>query len=218
MGGLDFWRSRQLVFRRRSDMRIYLFKMSKMACLLARSLSFSSSFLVFVLILVPFDATAESIETPALKMELPAGFKEGGLEIGKPREPNTRAFTKLDPKTAVNTVLELSAYDFGARMPNVPKEQLGEMADRYAAQFLEATKQRRQAFSAAPPVRVLLDGNPASKISWTGSVGGRSGSGMLYCTVVGTRVIRLQVQHLQVSPSEAFRQAEESIKAVRLKR
>lgn len=167
-----------------------------------------------------FDAAAESIETSALKLELPTGFKERGLEIGRFREPNpnARAFTKLDSKTAINTVLELSVYDFGARMPNVPEEQLGEMADRYAAQFLEATKQRRQTFSATPPVRVLLDGNPASKISWTGSVGGRLGSGVLYCTVVGTRVIRFQVQHLQVSPSESLRQAEEAIRAVKFKR
>lgn len=196
--------------------KLFFVGMPKMRCALARFVFIVFSF--STLVPVSSGAMAEIIETPALKMEFPTGFKEGGLEIGKSREPNTRAFTKLDPKTAINTVLELSAYDFGARMPNVPKEQLGEMADRYAAQFLEATKQRRQKFFAAPSVRVLLDGNPASKISWTGSVGGRSGSGVLYCTVVGTRVIRLQVQHLQVSSSETFRQAEESIKTVRFKR
>jgi hypothetical protein len=199
------------------NLKNHLFaKMSKRGFSLVRSNFIISSFLVIVL--VGSEATAAVIETPALKMELPAGFSERGLEIGKTPEPNTRAFTKIDPETAINTVLELSTYDFGARMPSVPKEQLGEMADRYAAQFLGATKQRRQAFSAAPPVRVSLDGNPASKISWTGSVGGRIGGGVLYCTVVGTRVIRMQVQHLRDSPSEAFRQAEESIKAVKFKR
>jgi hypothetical protein len=152
-------------------------------------------------------------EDELLSLQIPAGF-QGPVRATPVQNTTIIAYTK--PKeNGVGTLLEISVYDFGSQLAGLPKEKLGDGADRYIGQFLQGVERRRTAFSASAPVRVSLDGIPAARVSWHGMGEGHSMVGTMYCVIVGTRVISFHTQTEQQPSMADFGAAMTSIEAVR---
>jgi len=108
-------------------------------------------------------------------------------------------------------------YEYASQLAGIPKDQRGQGADQYLPGFLKGIEQRGSLSSVSTPTQMTLDGVPAVRVSWQGVGHGRSMVGTLYCVVVGTRVISLQVEREQGTPRQDFDAAIKSIEAVRFK-
>ena len=114
-------------------------------------------------------------------------------------------------------MLQMTVYDFGAQMPAISKEHLGDGAESYLLQFLKGVERNTISFSGAAPIRISLGGLPSARVSWTGIVGGRAMQGIMYCTVNGSKVVSFHAQDFQDAPPADLKQAVNAIESVRFK-
>src|SRR4051812_18272392 len=108
-----------------------------------------------VLFASAYAALAKIHEDENIALAVPEGF------VGPvSRSPDSNAvivsYTKPHSTGGEATLLQISVYDFGAKMPPLPRERLGERADSYLEQFLQGLEKSRECFTAAAPFRVVL--------------------------------------------------------------
>lgn len=168
-----------------------------------------------VLVIASSPSWGTPFENDLLRLEVPTGFN--GPIYGRMDERATAvAFSKPHADAPTSTLLQVTIFNTGA-IEAAPKEQLGSLADKYLPQFLGGIERRRTNYSATGPSRVTLGGIPASRARWSGSAEGRQLHGVMYCVIVGTKVLSLHVQDVDTAPASNFKEAEAAVKAVRFK-
>lgn len=124
-----------------------------------------------------------------------------------------------------STLLQISIFDYGDELKDVPKEKLGEKAAEYVLEFLGSIEKSHAHFHASPPTHLALGGRPGARVEWTGSPTGdewkgtvaetQSMSGVLYCVIVGTKIVWFRTQWFSSSPAADRSNALRAIEAVR---
>lgn len=171
---------------------------------------------LFLILFPALQASAAGFDAEDFSLAVPADFQG---PITQPMGENGKviAFLKPHPASKTNTLLQITIYNFGTGAQPPKKEQLGPLAERYLGEFMEGVKRRRTDFTSTAPTRVTLGGLPASRTTWSGTAQGQQLHGIMYCVVVGTRVISLHTQDFDTSPAGDIGAAEAAIRAIRFK-
>lgn len=172
--------------------------------------------LAIPLLFLALQASATGFDTDYFSIVAPVDF-QGPVTQPMGDKGSVIAFVKPHPATQTNTLLQITVYDAGANAQLPKKEQLGPLSEKYLGQFMEGVKARRTNFTATAPTRVTLGGLPASRTTWSGSAQGQQLHGIMYCVIVGTRIISLHTQDFDTSPAGDISAAEAAIKAIRFK-
>jgi len=135
---------------------------------------------------------AGQFSAEGITLDVPNGF-EGPLSQSMERAV-TYGFTKPSSTPQFRTLLQLSAYDLGKSIPKLSKKEMLEGTDKYLLEFLKGVERRRTGFTQSKIVHISLCGVPASKISWSGSFEGLKANGVMYCAIVGSKVLSLHTQ------------------------
>lgn len=149
-----------------------------------------------------------------LTISIPAGF-EGPVSQSQGKVSVT-GFRKPRPGTDVATLLQISMYDFGPQLANIPKNELGNAAEKYLRELVAGVERRRTDFVLSPPARLQLAGIPVAKAKWTGKLNGLNTNGVMYCFLVGTRIISLHTQDTGSTPTNAMKEAMKAIESLRI--
>lgn len=144
-------------------------------------------------------AAATAQESP-FKINIPVGF-EGPVVASHKSGAKVQAYMKKIPGAGRTTLLQITTYDFGSQLDELPDEKRGEAAGHYLSQFLSSVQQKRDSFESTDAARVVLDGIPAARVEWHGSSAGFNMSGVMYCVIVGSIVISLHTQGFEDSPA-----------------
>lgn len=172
--------------------------------------------LVVLAAIVATDAAAQGYEfvLGPVALSVPAGFegpesqKRGGLTLAGFRKPN--------PGTDTAALLQISLYEFGVRLADLPARERGNAAEKYLRELIRGIERRRSAFVLSPPTRLKLAGIPAARAAWRGSLNGQDGNGVMYCLVVGTQVVSLHTQDAGSAPTQAMEDAMKAIEGLRV--
>lgn len=164
---------------------------------------------------VCISAYAATYESEVLSIDIPVGF-QGPIRQALGADAVVVGYTKPHSGDR-GTLLQISAYAFGSRLPKLTDEQLGTAADKYLLEFIAGVERRRSAFQASAPIRVMLGGIPAARLTWKGVAHGHPMFGTMYCVVVGTRVISFHTQDFEGAPIANTAEAIRAFEAVRFK-
>lgn len=160
------------------------------------------------------DASSSTYEDAGIRVSIPQGF-EGPVSRNE-QNATVAAFVKKYPDGVRGTLLQITTYDFGQALVGMPEDARQEGTDRYLAQFLGGVERIRQSFKIVSQGPVLLDGIKASRAVWEGDAKGRPMSGVMYCVIVGTRVVVFHTQDFLDAPPGNRKAALESIESVTL--
>jgi hypothetical protein len=141
---------------------------------------------------------AQNAQTALVKIAVPSGFE--GPTSASENGADVVGYVRRIPGSTHGTLLQISTYDFGAKLKGIPKKDLGDGAEHYLLQFLSGVERRRTNFHASSPTRQSLGGIPAARIEWTGIAQGQQMSGVMYCVIVGTKVVAFHTQGFASSP------------------
>ena len=83
--------------------------------------------------------------------------------------------------------------------------------DKYLLDFLKGVERRRTEFKQSGIVHIPLGGISASKISWHGRLKGLEMSGVMYCVIIGSKIISF---HTQDSGNEITPNMLEAIRSI----
>jgi hypothetical protein len=64
---------------------------------------------------------------------------------------------------------------------------------------------------------VADQGLEAARATWTGDAEGMQWRGVMYCVIVGTKIVSLHVQDLAASPPRSLREADAAVASIRFK-
>lgn len=162
--------------------------------------------------LVSLTASAATYQDNGIRLSIPDGF-EGPVSHTE-QAAAVVAFVKKYPGDARGTLLQVSIYDVGEALAGMPEDARQEATDTYLAQFLSGVEHARQSFRIVNQSHVTLDGIKASRAEWSGDAKGQAMSGVMYCVIVGTRVVAFHTQDFQSAPPANRQAALASIKAV----
>jgi hypothetical protein len=148
--------------------------------------------LAIALVIATFTAQIGYAQTGLVQLAVPSNFE--GPQRASESGAQVEAYVHRIPGTERSTLLQISTYDFGAKLKDVPKEELGNGAEHYLLQFLGGIERRRTEYHGSSPTRVLLGGIPAARAEWTGKAKNQLMSGVMYCVIVGTTVVAFHTQ------------------------
>lgn len=169
-------------------------------------------FLVALAGLVSFDASAADYQDHQIRLSIPDGF-EGPISRAE-QGATVVALVKNYPGDTRGTLLQITTYDVGQALAGMPEDARQDATDKYLAQFLGGVEHARQSFRIVSQSHVLLDGIKASRAEWSGEAKGQAMSGVMYCVIVGTRVVAFHTQDFQAAPPANRQAALASIRAV----
>ena len=175
-----------------------------------RSASFAAAALAALLLLQP--ARAAGAAFGPITLAVPEGFVAAPAQ----RQDNMSvwAWTKSAPGGKVKALLQVSVYDFGSRFAQLPREELGNGAEKYLRDFLGGVERRRTNYLLSPVKRVQISGAPAAVATWTGRAGPADLIGVMYCVIVRNRfVVSFHTQDLGSEPSTAMYEAISAIES-----
>ena len=158
---------------------------------------------------------AVAFESETFILDVPFGF-QGPITLSS-AEGSIIAFTKPHANAPTATLLQISILDVRSEVPVLPPQDLGLASERYLIQALGTIERLRSNFVSTKPTRVMLDGLPASRVTWVGETQNRRLHGVMYCVVVHGRVLQFHTQDLDTAPPNNFRDAESSIEHIRFK-
>lgn len=172
-------------------------------------------FALIVLLCVGAAVIAREFSLEPVTLSIPSGFEgpvrqehQGLVVIG---------FAKARADSRSNTLLQVNLIDLGSRLNGLKESERGRAADKYLLDFVGGIERRRSNFQRSQPSRLTLARLPAAKLQWTGQVNGTDTIGVMYCVVVGTKVVTFHAQDLGSQPTAAMIDAMKSIEGVRLK-
>jgi hypothetical protein len=158
---------------------------------------------------------AEPYEDESLRMDVPVGFQgpvassQGGTDVVAFRWPY--------PSGDASTLLQITKYELPSASVEMPEDDKGKAAEVYLRRFLDGVARRRTSFESSDTVRLDLGGLPGAKISWAGMVRDRWLSGVVYCVVVGKKVISFHTQDFEPAPIDLREAIMKSVETVVLK-
>ena len=135
-----------------------------------------------------------------VKMLVPKGFN--GAVSTTYQGGEVEAYVKKIEGSERGTLLQITAYDFGSKLEGLPTNKRSEAASYYLSQFLSGIEKKRTSFHAYPIIETTLDNLPATRVEWKGVSSGFNMNGVMYCVVVGTKVILFHMQGFDDSPLE----------------
>jgi hypothetical protein len=149
-----------------------------------------------------------------LLVTVPDGFE--AAQTQRLKNKLTRAWTRSVRDGSMKTLLQVDVIDIGkqgGKPPSAP--ELATYTEKYLRQFLGGVERRRDGFVSSPVAHIKLAGLPASRVSWNGSLGGRSAVGVMYCVIVRNRfVVNFHTQDLGNTPTSGMFEAMKSIESV----
>lgn len=154
--------------------------------------------LTALFILASWTAQDLYAQTALVHIVAPKGFE--GPTSASENGANVAAYVRHKQGSEHSTLLQITTYDFGAKLIHLSKKDLGDGAEHYLLQFLGGIERRRINFHASGPTRLSLGGIPAARIEWTGVAQGQQMSGVMYCVIVGTKVVAFHTQGFADSP------------------
>ena len=150
-----------------------------------------------------------------LVITVPQGFEgptrsdaNGGVTI---------AWVKRRPVSDGGTLLQVSAIDVGTSLDGITPSQRVEGSAHYLLEFAKGIAQRLGDFELGNIDQVSLAGLPAARARWTGTLGGRASTGVMYCVLVGHSVVSLQTQDVGSEITPAMYSAIGAIEGVRVR-
>jgi hypothetical protein len=145
---------------------------------------------------------------------VPPGF-EGPLAGGKDGAM-TSAWVKRHTDSDGGTLLQVSTYEEGA-LRGINGSQRADGAKKYLLDFVGGIARRRDNFTLGPVESLSLDGLPAARVKWTGSVGSVAAIGVMYCVLVDTTIVSFHTQDSGSEITPAMRSAMAAIEAMRIR-
>jgi hypothetical protein len=133
-------------------------------------------------------------------LDVPEGF-EGPIQDER-ESAKVVAFVKKYPRSREGTLLQISIWDFGQALLGMPEEARMEGTQHYLEQFLSGVGRRREEFMVTSRGNSSLSGIPSARAEWTGIAEGRRMSGVMYCVIVGTRVMSFHTQDFEDAPPQ----------------
>ncbi|MDR3351590.1 MAG: hypothetical protein LBO00_00945 [Zoogloeaceae bacterium] len=169
---------------------------------------------IFVLVIVNASALAGDFTLDPVTLSIPSGF---GAPIQQQQYGATIVgFSKPRTDSRANTLLQISLYDFGPQLAGLKDSERATAAVKYLLDFVGGVERRRANFKRTEPTPLILSGAPAAKLQWTGLLEGSETVGVMYCFIVGTKVISFHTQDLGSSPTAAMNEAISAFEAVKL--
>ncbi|WP_313914090.1 hypothetical protein [Tahibacter sp.] len=159
-------------------------------------------------------ACASEYSIAPIRIDIPSGFE--GPNQQSQGQATVVAFLKPHSDSAVKTLLQISFLDFGTQLQNVPKSDLDSSAAKYLLELAGGVERRRVDFKRSEPSSVMLGGLPGAKLTWTGRIDGMDAVGVMYCVVVGTRIISFHTQDVAAAPTPAMNDAVQAIESVKI--
>jgi len=143
-------------------------------------------------------AMAASYQGQGIRMAIPAGY-EGPIAMSSTPGGESAAFTKKYPDNVHSSLLQISSL-IDSRLSAIPGNMLQTADDTYLKQFLDGIGRRRTQFVIVGQKPVMLAGIKASRAEWTGQAQGQSMSGVMYCVIIGTRILIFHTQDFNDAP------------------
>lgn len=166
----------------------------------------------FLLLAVSALAAATEFTIDPVSIHVPAGF-DGPIEQHQ-GTGTVVTFARSSPDSVARTALQITIFDLGHPLQG----DLATASRKYLMEFLEGVARRRSNFMGAEPTIITLDGFPAAKTQWTGKLEDIDTHGVIYCFVVGSRVIGLHVVEPGNEASAAMKEAIGAIESLRVSR
>jgi hypothetical protein len=129
----------------------------------------------------------------------------------------TIAWVKRRPTSDGGTLLQVSAIDVGTSLDGITPSQRVEASAHYLLEFAKGIAQRLGDFELGNIDQVSLARLPAARARWTGTLGGRGSTGVMYCVLVGRSVVSLQTQDAGSEITPAMYSAIGAIEGVRVR-
>lgn len=168
----------------------------------------------FVAIQTP--AVAEEYKDQLITLDVPEGFEGPIRDSSAAPQAVVVAYSKPYQNGDGGTLFQITEYDMGEGLRDMPESARGETAEFYLLEFLGGVERRRTNFVATKPERIELAGIPGARVSWTGEAAGQQMSGVMYCVVIGTVVVSFHTQDLGGAPRENRVAAMMAFEGVRL--
>ena len=151
-----------------------------------------------VLLIVTSTQVRAQLLADLVQLVAPTNF-EGPTSATPGPGMHSDAYVHRVPGSDRGTLLQVTTYDFGSKLEGLPKNELGDGAERYLMQFLGGIERARTEFHASKPTRTTLGGLPAARVEWTGTARGQAMSGVMYSVIVGTLVVSFHTQGFEDS-------------------
>ncbi|MPZ44539.1 MAG: hypothetical protein GEV05_14280 [Betaproteobacteria bacterium] len=130
----------------------------------------------------------------------------------------SRGFRKPYPGTPLSTVILVTVRELG---PSFAKQAPGERA-RLTRETLEAIvagiENNRVGFRSFEPRTVTIAGYSGLKLAWSGAAQGIAFDGVVYCVLVGSRAIAVQIQDPAGRGKERIAEAVRAVERMRIAR
>jgi len=86
-----------------------------------------------------------------VQIVVPAGF-EGPTSADPGPGAHIDGYVRHIPGQERGTLLQITTYDFGSKLKDMPKEELADAAEHYLLQFLGGVERKRTGFHASKPL------------------------------------------------------------------
>jgi hypothetical protein len=144
---------------------------------------------------------ADQYKDEVIILDVPDGF-EGPIQQSPGPQAKVVGYAKPYQNKSGSTLFQITEYEMGQALREMPEDQRGETADFYLQQFLGGVQRRRANFAAGKAERIVLGGVPGARVRWTGDADGQRTSGIMYCVVIGTVVVSFHTQDIDGAPPE----------------
>lgn len=171
------------------------------------------SLILCLLLLLPATALPAQYQDGPIHLAVPAGF--GGPEVQTP-SPGIKFvnFLRTIPGTERGTLLQVSTLDLDVAGLSLSDPGEAQMTESLLTEFLSGVERRRDRFELVSRDRIELSGLPAARAEWRGTVRGRDMQGVIYCVIVGSRVVTLHTQTFSDAPADHLVSAVQAIESV----
>jgi hypothetical protein len=172
-----------------------------------------SLILCLLLMLVRATTLPAQYEDGLVRLALPAGFE--GPEVEAP-SPGFKIvdFVRPIPGTDRGTLLQVTTIDIDVEGLCLPDSGEGHPTESVLAQFVAGVERRRERFEVVSRDRIELSGFPAARAEWRGTASGAEMHGLMYCVIVGSRVVILATQAFSDAPEDHLPAAVQAIESV----
>lgn len=172
-----------------------------------------SLILCLLLLLVRATTLPAQYDDGLVRLAVPARFEGPQLERNAPGWKIV-GFVRDIPGTQRGTVLQVTTVDLDEAGLSLPDSGEVHPTEALLAEYLASVERRRDNYREGSRGRMELSGLPAARAEWRGIGGGRGMHGVLYCVIVGSRVVLLHAQTFDDAPAEDLAAAVQAIESV----
>lgn len=166
-----------------------------------------------MLALVRATTLSAQYEDGPIRLSVPAGFEGPEVQTTSPGF-KTAGFVRDIPGTQRGTVLQITTIDLDAAGLSLPDAGEAHPTEALLDEFLASVERHRDNFQLVSRGRMELSGLPAARGEWRGIGGGRGKRGVIYCVIVGSRVVSFHAQTFDDAPEGDLAAAVQAIESV----